>query len=170
MSDKLKLKENYTISNCCKPDINNEILGYYSHDNIIKIHNKNCPNLSSIEKERLINLNWDEAIEQETEFEPDTDFQTLDITDFAILKHHLDFGIDYSLVVAKQLNISKQEAFERHKKLKELKLIERVDAAMVQYRKGIVDNKWIKHRNHTYYKISSIGENYLSYYHNNTGK
>ena len=83
--------------------------------------------------------------------------------DFAGLKHHLDYGFDYSLVLAKKLNIDKQEAFNLHKKLRELGLIERVEPKIIQYRKGIVDNKWIKHRNHTYYNLTDKGTKYLEY-------
>jgi len=34
----------------------------------------------------------------------------------------------------------------------------------MQYRKGIVDNKWVKHRNHTYYKLTEKGTKYLDYF------
>ena len=164
MKDNYKLKNDYILANCCKPKQNNTIVGYYSHDNIIKIHISSCPNISNVEESRLISLTWDDVLLSKTKFEPESDYEKLDSMDFAILKHHLDFGIDYSLVIAGKFSINKQEAFDRHKKLKEHKLVERVEATMVQYRKGIADNKWIKHRNHTYYQITSKGENYLNHY------
>lgn len=73
-------------------------------------------------------------------------------------------GVDYSLMVAKIIKVSPQLVFEHHRKLKSLKLLERVKKVMIQYRKGIVDNKWIKHRNHTYYRITPKGELYLNFH------
>ena len=162
--DNIELKPDYTLANCCSPTQNDVILGYYSHDNIIKVHCIGCTNISNVEKERLVNLNWDEILVSSIKFKPENDYEELDNLDFGILQHHLDFGVDYSLVVARKLNISKQEAFDRHKKLKNMNLLSRVDAAMIQYRKGIVKNKWIKHRNHTYYDLTEKGKNYLKYY------
>ena len=48
--------------------------------------------------------------------------------------------------------------------MREMGLLERVEPLIIQYRKGIVDNKWIKHRNHTYYGLTSKGESYLRYH------
>jgi predicted transcriptional regulator len=73
-------------------------------------------------------------------------------------------GIDYSLMVAAELRIEPQTAFERHDKLRRLGLIQRVNAVMVQYRKGIAKNKWIKHRNHTYYDLTEKGKKYYRYF------
>lgn len=160
----MKLKEKYSLAKCCAPSVNSKIVGYFSHDNLIKIHNNSCPNIKNVESERLLFLKWDDILADKYEFKPDVNYYKLDQIDFAILKHHLDFGVDYSLVVARQVNISKQEAFDCHKKLKELKLLERVQKLMIQYRKGIVDNKWIKHRNHTYYQLTELGKNYINYY------
>ncbi|MFH2049803.1 MAG: DUF2250 domain-containing protein, partial [bacterium] len=75
-----------------------------------------------------------------------------------------EYGVDYSLVVARKLNIPKQAAFDCHKKLREMGLLERVKPLIIQYRKGIVDNKWIKHRNHTYYDLTDKGKSYLDCY------
>ena len=163
MSD-YKLKEDYAISNCCSPKPNDLICGYYSHDSVIKVHKKNCNNLKNVEPERLLSLEWIDILTTYDNFSPDKDYEKLEQIDFAILKHHANYGIDYSLIVARKLNISKEDAFDRHKKLRELNLIERVEPKIVQYRKGIVDNKWIKHRNHTYYDLTSKGKEYLEYY------
>lgn len=140
------------------------IVGYYSHDNLIKVHTNNCPNLKNIEPERLVSLNWDEIVETTPDFEPDELYRSLEAIDFKILAHHLEYGVDYAHVVARKQNISKQETFDLHKKLKELQLLERVEPKIIQYRKGIVDNKWIKHRNHTYYQLTKLGEQYIKYY------
>ncbi|MFH2037144.1 MAG: DUF2250 domain-containing protein, partial [Candidatus Zixiibacteriota bacterium] len=85
-------------------------------------------------------------------------------TDFKIMNHHKIYGVDYSLKVARMLNLDKQIVFDSHKKLRDLNLLERVKELMMQYRKGIVDNKWIKHRNHTYYNLTEKGEQYLTHY------
>ena len=60
--------------------------------------------------------------------------------------------------------LDKQTVFDRHRKLREMGLLERVTATMVRYRKGIVDNKWIKHRNHTYFDLTDRGRKYLHHY------
>ena len=157
-----RLKDEYTLAKCCSPGVDDEIIGYYSYDNLLKVHRKDCPNLAKAEQERLVALEWSDIL-AETGFEPDSDFDELDDTDFAILKHHLEYDIDYSLMVAKMLSIPKQEAFDRHRKLRDRKLLERVDAVMVRYRKGVVDNKWIKHRNHTYFRLTPRGRQYIEY-------
>lgn len=159
-----KLKDDHSLSNCCSPTPDDVICGYYSHDNIIKIHKKNCQNLKNVDPERLLSLNWSDIFINYDLFSPDNDYKSLDSIDFLILKHHTNYGIDYSLVIARKLQLSKQEAFDHHKKLRDFNLIERVEPKIVQYRKGIVNNKWIKHRNHTYYDITEKGKNYLEFY------
>ena len=62
------------------------------------------------------------------------------------------------------LHVSKQAVFDSHKKMREMKLLKRVEPLMIQYRKGVVDNKWIKHRNHTYYELTDKGNQYLDFY------
>ncbi|KAA3635360.1 MAG: DUF2250 domain-containing protein [Calditrichaeota bacterium] len=165
--DKFEIKDDYTLSNCCSPRPHDLITGYYSHDMLIKIHQKNCKNLEKVDPQRLISLDWDDILCRRNQFKPDDDYKNLSELDFAVLQHHIAYGIDYSLVVARKQNITKQQAFDIHNKLRELNLIERVEAKIVQYRKGIVDNKWIKHRNHTYYDITEKGKNYLTYYYQN---
>ncbi len=163
MASEIKLKSDYQLANCCSPILQDEIIGYYSYNNILKVHKDGCDNLNKAEHDRLVSLKWEEIIITD-EYKPDEKYHELDETDFKILKHHLEYDIDYSLMVAKMVQISKQDAFEKHKKLKELKLIERVDAVMVQYRKGVVDNKWIKHRNHTYYRLTTKGKKYTEFH------
>ena len=106
-------------------------------------------------------LQWSDIL-AEPPFTPDTDYADLDRIDFAVLKHHRDFDIDYSLKVAQMLGIEKQDAFDHHQKLRNMGLLERVDALMVQYRKKIAKDKWIKHRNHTYYRLTDKGGAYLA--------
>lgn len=105
-------------------------------------------------------MSWGDILE-EVGFVPEPNYHELDEVDFDILGHHLEYGIDYSLMLARMLTIPKQEAFERHKRLRELGLLKRVEPRMVQYRQGISDHKWIKHRNHTYYELTDKGKAYF---------
>jgi hypothetical protein len=157
------LKEAYVRALCCNPSPEDEIVGYFSHDGYLKVHRMDCSSLERVEPDRLVPLQWDEIL-QPAGFKPGPEYGSLDELDFRVLAHHRRYGIDYSLKTARVLNISKQEAFDRHRKLRDLKLLERVDATMVQYRKGIVDHKWIKHRNHTYYRLTDTGSAYLDHH------
>jgi hypothetical protein len=163
MIDTPLLKEKYTLAKCCRPVPDQEIVGYFSHDDVIKIHRHGCSSLSKAETERLIVLQWKDIL-SETPAGPDDDYIDLDKTDFAVLKHHRDYDIDYSLMVAKILALPRQEAFDRHQKLRNLGLLERVDPVMIRYRKNTVRNKWIKHRNHTYYRLTEKGSRYLDFW------
>ncbi len=167
MSDAPCLKENYTLSKCCQPLPYCEITGYYSHDGLtLKVHRSNCVNLQKADQARLVSLEWKDIL-AEDEFTPDDDFAELDELDFRILQHHRDLGVDYSLKTARLLNIDKQTMFDRHHKLRDMSLLQRVEPLMIQYRKGVVDNKWIKHRNHTYYEFTKKGRSYLEHFLNN---
>jgi hypothetical protein len=163
MPDRPRLKDDYTLARCCLPCPNESIVGYYSHDNYLKVHRQGCSNLEKAEPARLVDLEWPEILAPE-EFTPGIDYGQLEASDFDILSHHFKYGIDYSLLVARKVGLSKQETFDRHRKLLRLGLLKRVDATMVRYRKGIVDHKWIKHRNHTYYDLTPRGRSYLRYY------
>jgi len=169
-TDCKKLKEGYILAKCCFPEPPfDSITGYSSYKSVIVVHKAGCQQLKTAEPKQLVALTWDEILGK-TEFEPDKDYHQLDQLDFRILKHHQAMGIDYSLMVAKILKIKHVEAFEHHKRLRSLKLLERVAKVTVQYRKNIVDNKWIKHRNHTYYRITPKGERYLNFYFKELGE
>jgi len=159
----VKLKDDYILANCCRPDEADSIMGYYSHNNILKVHKSDCANLQKADSERLVELNWGDIIASD-DFEPDSDYENLESLDFKILHHHMEYGVDYSLKIASMYHLSKQAVFDSHAKLRKMKLLERVKELMMQYRKGIVDNRWIKHRNHTYYKLTDKGAKYLEYY------
>ena len=162
----MNLKDGYITANCCRPDLSDEIVGYYSHNNIIKIHQTSCPNLKKTDPSRLMNLNWNDVIASE-DITPDDDYHDLDPVDFLILQHHRQYGVDYSLKVASMLRLARQIVFDRHRKLRDMKLLKRVRPVMIQYRKNIAKNKWIKHRNHTYYELTEKGTTYLNYYQTN---
>lgn len=163
MSDQPRLKEKYLPAKCCLPSEGEPIVGYFSFDDLIKVHRADCANLAKAPRERLLELEWADIL-AEPEFSPDESFFTLETNDFSILDHHDRLGVDYSLKVAADLLLPKQELFERHKHLREMGLIERVEPTMIRYRKGIVDNKWIKHRNHTYYDLTPMGQKFLEYH------
>ena len=162
VSDKMKLKEDYVLARCCSPSTADRIVGYYSHDNCLKVHRHDCASLTKADRARLVPLSWNDILADE-HFVPGSDYYGLYDLDFAVLRHHSEYGIDYSLMLAKMLTMSKQEAFERHRKLKALGLLQRVEPRIVQYRNGIADHKWIKHRNHTYYELTEKGRAYLEY-------
>lgn len=157
------LKKGYALAECCSPAPGEPIMGYVSYDKRIVVHKASCQNLRKIESGRQVFLSWNQILGEQEE-KPDRDYFKLEEVDFRILKHHQVMGVDYSLMVAKTLKIEPDKAFEHHRKLQGLKLLERVKKVMIQYRKGIVDNKWIKHRNHTYYRITSKGEKYLNFF------
>ncbi len=159
----MRLKDDYSAANCCRPTTGDDIIGYYSHNNIIKVHKLGCPNLAKAEQSRLIKLAWTDILAAE-EFEPDKDYDDLDRIDFRILAHHQDYGFDYTLKMAAMLQLEKQIVFDRHNKLRGMDLLQRVEPKMIQYRKNIVKGKWIKHRNHTYYDLTEKGRHYLKYY------
>lgn len=159
----MRLKHDYIAADCCKPKQGDPITGYYSHDNIIKVHKTNCGNLARVDPKRLIILEWDDILAGE-EFCPDDDYRKLDEVDFRILNHHRQLGVDYSLEAAVILHIDRQTVFDKHDKLRGLGLLRRVAPKMIRYRKGIVKGKWVKHRNHTYYDLTEKGRKYLGFY------
>ena len=159
----VRLKEGYRAAKCCSPGRDDSIRGYFSHDSVIVVHKASCLNLGKTDRARLLSLSWEDILEMYHD-EPGEDFYQLDELDFDILKHHEKMGVDYSLMVASILKVESQQVFERHGKLKALKLLKRVEKVMVRYRKNIVESKWIKHRNHTYYEITPKGEKYLRFF------
>lgn len=161
--ERIRIREQYIIANCCRPRPEDAITGYHSHDDCIKIHKANCSNLTNVERVRLVPLDWRDVLEVEN-FVPDDLYLSLEEDDFRMLALHREVGRDYSLKVARLLSMDRKEVFDRHKKLRELGLLQRVPAVMIRYRKGIVDNKWIKHRNHTYYELTVKGTSYAEHF------
>lgn len=159
----IRLKQGYTQAKCCSPAPGDSITGYFSYNNSVVVHKTSCDNLKKAEPKRLLSLFWDEISEAE-ESKPDQDYFQLDELDFSILRHHQVMGVDYAWMVAEMLCLEPQLVFERHKKLRDSKLLVRVQLVMIRYRKNIVDHKWIKHRNHTYYRITPKGEKYLNFF------
>ncbi len=159
----MKLKDDYHIASCCRPEPGDTITGYYSHNRLIKVHRHDCPSLAKAPADRLVSLSWDDII-ADAEFFPDADYFLLDDVDFAILRHHHEMGIDYSLAVAAGLHLDKTLVFDRHEMLRTRGILTRVVPTMVRYRKNIVPGKWIKQRNHTYYRLTDKGNDYLTYY------
>ncbi len=163
MPEEIRLKDKYVLARCCSPSQGSAIVGYFSHDDMIKVHRHDCRNLVKAERERLVSLEWENIVEND-EFKPGNDYGELEANDFRILQHHRDLGVDYSLKTASVIHLSRQEVFDRHRKLRDMGLLKRVEPVMIQYRKGVVDNKWIKHRNHTYYELTRRGRDYLAFF------
>jgi (p)ppGpp synthase/HD superfamily hydrolase len=163
MAGKIDLQDDYRLALCCKPSPGDKITGFLKPESgIISVHKTGCANLKSIEKKRLINLRWSEIVKSEADTERDPVVDRLDETDLRILRHHAAMGVDYAAVVAKCTKIDRATVFKRHRKLRDLKLLARVQPRMIQYRKNIVNNKWIKHRNHTYYEITERGRRIIN--------
>ncbi len=159
----LKLREGYSLAKCCNAAPDEPISGYYSHNQIMIVHRSDCENLAKVDDSRIVGLQWNDILAA-ADFTPEADYDQLQELDWRILKHHQVMGVDYSHVVARALNAAKEDVFEHHRKLRELKLLTRVKPLMMRYRKGVVDNKWIKHRNHTYYELTPKGVDYLNHY------
>jgi len=164
MTDDVNLKEQYARAGCCQPSPGDTIRGYFSHDRVtLKVHRSDCPNLTKAPPDRLVDLTWNDIL-ADASFQPGADYDDLDELDWRVMKLHRQYGVDYSLKVARMLHAEKQVVFDSHAKLREMGLMERVKPLIIQYRKGVVDNKWIKHRNHTYYDLTERGRQYLTYY------
>jgi len=161
--EELILNEGYRLAKCCHPQAGEPIAGYFSYNGEIIVHRQACHNLEKVQGDRIVSLAWKDIIAPREEL-PGDDFHELTELDFLILRHHQTFGIDYSLKVAAELHQPRQAVFDRHGRLRELDLLERVKPLMVQYRKGQTTNRWIKHRNHTYYQLTKKGELYLRFH------
>jgi hypothetical protein len=151
----------YRLAQCCAPAAGDDIVGFLKQDaDIFSVHRADCPNLNKVPMDRLVILNWDDirAAGQTGSLPlPPELVAQLDSVDYAILAHHQEMGVDYAAVVACSTGIARAEVFVRHRKLRDLGLLERVEPRIIRYRKGIVDGKWIKHRNHTYYDLTALG-------------
>ena len=154
----------YKIAKCCNPEEDNPIIGYFKEDSTIAVHNTSCPAVPGLRTERLLDITWEEIHKSkitDTSHDISDEVNELDETDYFILKHHQELGVDYSIVVAETLRIPLEEMHQRHRKLRELGGLKRVEGRIIQYRKNIVKGKWIKHRNHTYYELTPKGSRWI---------
>jgi hypothetical protein len=159
----------YKIAKCCTPQEGDAITGYFKEDSTITVHHAKCSAVQGFRPERLLAIAWDEI--RTTETPTDTvalppEFAELDETDYFILKHHQELGMDYSIVVAETLRIPLEEMHQRHRKLRDLGGLKRVEGRIIHYRKNIVKGKWIKHRNHTYYELTPEGRTWIQAFEN----
>ena len=155
----------YKLARCCSPQPDDDIIGYFKEDGTIALHRSDCRAVKTLRSERLLTVTWAELATKETppgeNDAADEAFGQLDETDYRILKHHEQLGLDYSMMVADELGLEMAVAYERHRKLRSLGALERVEKRMIQYRKHIVKGKWIKHRNHTYYDLTAKGRKWI---------
>ncbi len=151
----------HRLAKCCSPTDGDPIIAFLKQGDVVfSVHRADCVNLSKVPPERLVAVTWAEinaAAAPAAPVLPDSVYTQLDDHAFAVLRHHQVMGVDYAAVVARQTGISREEVFTLHKKLRALGLLARVEPKMIRYRKGIVDGKWIKHRNHTYYDLTEQG-------------
>ncbi|RKU37541.1 hypothetical protein C6495_01905 [Candidatus Poribacteria bacterium] len=153
----------YKIAKCCAPQPETPVIGYFKEDSTITVHHAECSAVKSLRAERLLKVSWQEirAAEVPHEIPLAPEFAELDETDYFVLKHHQEFGMDYSIVVAEALQIPLDEMHRRHRKLRALGGLKRVEGRIIHYRKNIVKGKWIKHRNHTYYELTPDGKTWI---------
>ena len=154
----------YKLAQCCSPETGDGIIGYFKEDGTVAVHRSDCASVPRLRVERLLDVTWREIHAADTPTDTETEdptFDRLDEVDYLILKHHQEFGLDYSIVVAEMLGLPLEETHDRHRKLRELGGLKRVEKRMIQYRKNIVKGKWIKHRNHTYYELTPKGDRWV---------
>ncbi len=159
----------YKIAKCCAPQEGDAITGYFKEDSTITVHHVDCRAVQGFRPERLLTVAWDEVRTTETPTDSialPSEFAELDETDYFILKHHQELGMDYSIVVAETLRIPLEETHQRHRKLRDLGGLKRVEGRIIHYRKNIVKGKWIKHRNHTYYELTPEGRTWIQAFEN----
>lgn len=65
------------ISKCCNPIPGDEIVGYVTKGKGITVHRDDCKNVSESEKERIINVHWQERIDRKR-YEVDLRIQAFD--------------------------------------------------------------------------------------------
>ena len=162
----------YKLAQCCSPEAEDGIIGYFKEDGAVAIHRSDCASMQHLRVERLLEVTWEEihAAEAPADIEiEDSTFNQLDGVDYLILKHHQEFGLDYSIVVSEMLGLPLEETHKRHRKLRKLGGLKRVERRMIQYRKNIVKGKWIKHRNHTYYELTPKGDRWVGSFEKKTG-
>ena len=154
----------YKLAQCCSPEAGGSIIGYFKVDSTVAVHRSDCTSVQHLRAERLLEVTWDEIHAAETPSDIETEdptFDKLDEVDYLILKHHQEFGLDYSIVVAEMLGLPLEETQKHHRKLRNLGGLKRVEKRIIQYRKNIVKGKWIKHRNHTYYELTPKGDGWI---------
>ncbi len=154
----------YKLAQCCSPEAGEAIIGYFKEDGTVTVHRSDCASVQRLRLERLLEVTWDEIHAAETPADMETEdptFDKLDEEDYLILKHHQEFGLDYSIVVSEMLGLPLEDTHNRHRKLRELGGLKRVERRMIHYRKNIVKGKWIKHRNHTYYELTPKGNRWI---------
>ena len=98
----------YKLAQCCSPEAEEDIIGYFKEDGTVAIHRSDCASVQHLRLERLLEVTWGEIRAAETPSDIETEdptFDRLDEVDYLILKHHQEFGLDYSIVVSEMLGL-----------------------------------------------------------------
>jgi len=56
----------YSYAKCCQPVPGDDVLGFVSADGVVKIHRKNCINVSNenlLKSERVVSVSWNRKVE-----------------------------------------------------------------------------------------------------------
>jgi predicted transcriptional regulator len=85
--------------------------------------------------------------------------ETVDDTDMDILRFIAYAGPEYAWRLGINIGIDTREARQRLEKLMEKELLEKVQGTMLErYHR---EKDWVKHMNHTYYRLSRKGKQFL---------
>lgn len=85
----------YSLSKCCSPVYGDEIVGYVTKNDGVKIHRKDCPNVSKMSN-RLIEAKWDEDLSKNEQF----------IANIEIISTNRNYLLSDIVTVASQNKIS----------------------------------------------------------------
>jgi len=66
------------LSKCCNPIPGDDIVGYVSKGQGIKVHRRDCPNIKSVQNGRIIDVYWDYTNITKNRFEADIELAGLD--------------------------------------------------------------------------------------------
>lgn len=101
----------YRLAKCCSPQVGDSIIGYFKVEGTIAVHRSDCASVQHLRLERLLDVTWPEikSAQAQSDVEvQDSTLDQLDDTDYFLLKHHQEFGVDYSIVVSETLRLLSQ--------------------------------------------------------------
>ena len=136
----------YKLAQCCSPEAGEGIIGYFKEDGVVTVHRSDCASVQHLRLERLLEVTWAEIHAVETPSDTATEdptFDQLDEVDYLILKHHQEFGLDYSIVVSEMLGLPLEETQKTPSKIAGIGRLEACgktdDSIPQEYCKGEMD-------------------------------